>query len=182
MTRTFAAAIIAMLLAMAAPSLAFSKDEKTPDECNKYLTEMSNDLDTLEALVPNVPPDEASYLEKEYSTAVDVMASVRIYAVEHRPLFPAWNLHNAFHIAREELKLHEPIPADHNLKFEIEMASRIPWRMADAKIAWDKFDEADDGKILTPRQIGLGAEKSEELIGTPGTYIWCLASFIPEAK
>jgi hypothetical protein len=39
--------------------------------------------------------------------------------------------------------------------------------MADAKIARDKFQDADDGKLLTPHQIFLGAEKSEEMIGTP---------------
>lgn len=40
------AAVFAMLVAMTTPLLAFSNDEKTADECGKYLTEMSNDLDT----------------------------------------------------------------------------------------------------------------------------------------
>lgn len=69
MTRKFcivavvAATVLPILLAASHP--AFSADEKSPNECGTYLTEMSQVLDTLEALVPNVPPDEASYLEKK---------------------------------------------------------------------------------------------------------------------
>jgi len=187
MIRTIATAVIAMLVATAAPSLAFSKDEKSPNECGKYLTEMSEALDTLEALVPNVPPEEASYLEKEDSAAIQTRAGKRIYGVEHRPLYPAWHLHNEFHWAREELKTSQPLPAltdvnKSNLKFTIEIASRIPHAMASAKIAWDAFDNADNGQILTLQQVRLGAEKSEYLLGAPGLYIWCLASFLPDAK
>ena len=52
MIRAIAAAVIVMLATTTAPSVAFSKDEKSPNECGKYLSEMSQDLDTLEALVP----------------------------------------------------------------------------------------------------------------------------------
>jgi hypothetical protein len=173
-----AAAMTAMLLAVTAPLPALSKDEKTADECGKHLTEMSNDLDTLEALVPNVPPDEASYLEKEYSAAIKSGAGKRIYDTEHRLLFPAWNLHNAFTDAREALKLSQPINLD--LKIKMQMASRIPYRMANAKIAWNEFEHADNGRILTLQQIRLGAEKSEHTIGAPGLYIACLAGFIQQ--
>jgi hypothetical protein len=173
-------AAIAMLVATTAPLPAFSTDEKTADECGKYLAEMSNDLDTLEALVPNVSPEESSYIEKEYSAAITAGAGKRIYDIEHRPLFPAWNLHNAFDDAREQLKLSRP--AALTLKFKIQMASRIPYRMANAKVAWEKFDNADGGEILTLQQTRLDAEKSEHLIGAPGLYIWCLASFIQDTK
>lgn len=183
-TRTLA--VFALLLAMAAPPLAFSKDGKTAEDCNKYLTTMSKDLDTLEALVPNVPPDEASYIGKEYSAAIEASlavtddqgkAGIRIYKVEHRPFFPAWNLHNAFDDARQELKLsQQSIHTD--LIFQIKMASRIPYKMANAKITWNEFENADENgeHILAPKQVGLGSEISEGLIGTPGLYIWCLAT------
>ena len=69
------------------------------------------------------------------------MAGQRIYAIEHRPLFPAWNLHNAFDDARQTLKLSRP--AALSLRTKLEMASRIPLRMAHAKIAWDKFNESE---------------------------------------
>jgi hypothetical protein len=46
-----------------------------------YLAEMSHVLDTLEALVPNVPPDEASYLAKEGAAAIDAGAGKRIFYV-----------------------------------------------------------------------------------------------------
>src|SRR5712692_6956156 len=118
-TRIFAAAVVAMVVATTAPLPAFSIDEKTPDECGKYLADMSNDLDTLEALVPNVPPEESSYIEKEYSAAVKSGAGKRIYDIEHRSLFPAWTLHNAFDDAREQLKLTRP--AALTLKFKIQM-------------------------------------------------------------
>jgi hypothetical protein len=52
MIRAIAAAVIVMLVTTAASSIAFSKDEKSPNDCGKYLGEMSEDLDTLEALVP----------------------------------------------------------------------------------------------------------------------------------
>lgn len=55
MKRTFAAAVLAILLTAADPSLAFSAEEKSPNECGKYIAEMSQVLDTLEALVPNIP-------------------------------------------------------------------------------------------------------------------------------
>lgn len=186
MLRTIVAAVIAMLLATAAPSLAVSQDEKSPNGCGKYLSEMSEDLDTLEALVPNVPPEEASYLEKEDSAAIQSLAGKRIYDVEHRPLYAAWHLHNEFHWAREELKGNQTLLAlpdlRSNLKFTIEMASHLPHPMANAKIAWDAFDNADKGWSLTLEQVRFGAEKSEYLLGAPGLYIWCLASFLPEAK
>jgi hypothetical protein len=186
MIRAIAAAVIVMLVTTAASSIAFSKDEKSPNECGKYLSEMSGDLDTLEALVPNVPPEEASYLEKENSAATQTLAGKRIYDVEHRPLYPAWHLHNEFHWAREELKTNQPLAAlrdlKSNLKFAIVMAARIPHPMANAKIAWNEFEHADNGRILTLEQVRLGAEKSEYLIGAPGLYIMCLANFIQDAK
>ena len=68
------------------------------------------------------------------------------------------------------------------LKFTISMAARLPHLMAEAKIAWDEFDNADNGQMLTLKQVGLGAEKSQYLLGAPGLYIMCLASFIQDAK
>ena len=186
MNRITAAAVTAMLLVTTSHSPTFSKDEKSPNECGKYLSEMSEDLDTLEVLVPNVPPEEASYLEKEDAVAIQSLAGKRIYAIEHRPLYPAWHLHNEFHWAREELKCNQRLAAlpdlKPNLKFTIEMASRLPHPMANAKIAWDVFDNADNGQSLTLEQVRLGAKKSEYLLGAPGLYIWCLARFLPDAK
>jgi hypothetical protein len=183
MIRAIAAAVIVMFVTIAAASIALSKDEKSPNECGKYLSEMSEDLDTLEALVPNVPPEETSYLEKEDAAAIQSRAGKRIYDVEHRPLYAAWHLLNEFHWAREELKGNQRLAAlpdlKSNLKFTIEIASRIPHPMANAKIAWDAFLDADNGRFLTLEQVRLGAEKSEYLLGAPGLYIWCLASFLP---
>jgi hypothetical protein len=183
LTRIFAG-LFAMLLVAAAPSLAFSKDEKSLNECGNYLKEMSQALDVLEALVPNVPPDEASYLEKEDAAAIQSGSGKRIFDVVHRRLYPAWHLHNQFHFAREALKSNQTLAAlpdlKSNLRFTIIMASRIPRLMANAKIAWDEFDNADYGQILTLKQVRLGAEKSEYLIGAPGLYIGCLANLITE--
>jgi hypothetical protein len=69
-----------------------------------------------------------------------------------------------------------------NLKFTIVMAARLPRAMAEAKIAWDEFDNADNGQVLTLKQVGLGAENSQYLLATPGLYIMCLANFIQDAK
>jgi len=63
MIRAFAGAV-AMLLEIMAPLPTSAIDEKSPDECTKYLDQMTSELDTLEALVPNVPPEEAGYIEK----------------------------------------------------------------------------------------------------------------------
>jgi hypothetical protein len=116
MNRIPAAAVTAVLLVTTAPAPTFSKDEKSPNECGKYLSEMSEDLDTLEALVPNVPPEEASYLEKEDAAAIQSLAGKRIYAIEHRSLYPAWHLHNEFRWAREELKGDQRLAALLDLK------------------------------------------------------------------
>lgn len=81
--------------------------------------------------MPNVPLEEAIYIEKEYPAAIQSGTGKRMYDIEHRPVFPARNLHNAFNDAREQLKLSQPKNLD--LKFKILMASRIPYRMANAK-------------------------------------------------
>jgi hypothetical protein len=121
MLTRISAALIATLV-WAVPSLAFSNDEKSPNECDKYLTEMGEALNTLEALVPNVPPAEASYLEKEYPAAINSGSGKRIYDTERRPFFPAWNLHNAFKEAQEFLKISNIV----NLKLKISLAAHIP--------------------------------------------------------
>jgi hypothetical protein len=172
------ATVSVILVAMTASVPAFAVDEKSPDECSKYLTEMSSALDELETLVPNIPPEEASYIDKEYSAAVKAGAGKRIYYIEHRPFFPAWYLRNAFNDAREQLKLSRPDGLD--LKFKMLMASRIPYRMANAKISWDRFDNSEYGRALTLQQIERAAGMSERLIGTPGLYIGCLAGFIQQ--
>jgi hypothetical protein len=187
MLARISAGLFAMLLvATAVRSLAFSKDEKSPNECGKYLMEMSAVLDTLEALVPNVPPDEANYFEKEHASAIQSGSGKRIFDVEHHRLYQAWHLHNEFYWARQELKGSQTLAAlpdlKSNLKFTIVAATRIPHPMANAKIAWDEFDNADRGQILTLEQVRLGAEKSEYLIGAPDLYIMCLANFIQDAK
>jgi hypothetical protein len=125
-----------------------------------------------------LPSEEASYIEKEYSAAIKSSAGTRIYDIEHRPFFPAWNLHNAFDDARATLKLSRPAL---RLKTKLLVASRIPLRMAHAKIAWDKFYDADSGNLLKPEQIRRSAETSEYMIGAPGLYLGCLANFIPDA-
>lgn len=186
MTRTFAAPVLAILLATFAPRLAFSAEEKSPNECGKYLTQLSQVLDTLEALVPNVPHDEASYLEKEDDAAIQSGAGKRIFDVRHRRLYPAWHLHNTFYLARQDLKSSQTLTAlpdlKSNLKFTIIMAARLPRPMAEAKIAWDEFDNADNGQILTLQQVGRGAEQSQYLLGVLGLYIMCLANFIQDGK
>jgi hypothetical protein len=179
MLTRISAALIATLV-WAVPSLAFSQDEKSANECAKYLTKMSEALDTLEALVPNVPPDEASYLEKEYTAAFQVLSRKRISDVEHRRLYPAWHLHIVFDGARKTLKNNQGVVAHADLKVTIITASFMPHRMADAKIAWDEFNNADND--LTLEQVRLGAEKSVGLIAFPGLYIACLAGFIQDAK
>ena len=171
-----------LLIVTVAPFPAFSADEKAPDDCVKYLKEMKENLDALEVLVPNVPPDEAAYLDKEDSAAVKAKSNKRIYDVEHRPYYAAWNFHNVAEDARGEIERQSVIPTLHDLKFAIEMASGIPYRMTEAIIAWNDFDNADNGHVLTPKQIGEGAMRSGVMSGLPGQYIWSLASFIDESK
>src|SRR6516165_2561016 len=122
-SRICPAALLALLVLIAASHPAFSADEKSPNECGTYLTEMSQVLDTLEALVPNVPPDEASYLEKKDAAAITSGAGKRIFDVQHRPLYPAWHLRNEFYSTRQELKNNQTLVAlpdlKSNLKFTI---------------------------------------------------------------
>ena len=172
--------ILAVLLL--APFRAFAGGEKAPDDCGKYLKEMKANLDALEVLVPNVPPDEAAYLDKEDLAAVKAKSNERIYEVEHRPYYTAWQFHNVVEDARGEIERQSAIPALHDLKFAIEMASRIPLRMTEARIAWNDFDNADNGHVLTAKQIGEGAMRSGVMSGLPGEYIWCLASFIDNSN
>jgi hypothetical protein len=75
------------------------------------------------------------------------------------------------------LKTSQPALSYTDLKFAIEIASRIPHVMGNAKIAWDAFSNADNGRILALQQVRLGAEKSEYLLGAPGLYIGVSPAF-----
>lgn len=101
-------------------------------------------------------------------------------------MYAAWHLYNEFYWARQEVKNNQPLTAlpdlKSNLKFAIGMAAHIPHPMANAKIAWDEFYNADRAQILTFQQVRLGAEKSEYLIGAPALYIMCLANFIQDRE
>ena len=174
---------VILLLILLAPYPSFSAEEKSIYECRKYLIEMKEHLDTLESFVPNVPPDEAVYLDKEDSAAIKAESNKRIFDVEHRPYFTAWELHNSFDIARTEIELNEEgLVPKQDPKFAIQMASRIPYHVTEVRIVWNNFDNADKGKILTNSQVVEGIRHSIKISGLPGDYIYCLASFIPEVK
>jgi hypothetical protein len=165
-----------LLIVTVAPFHAFSADEKAPDDCGKYLKEMKENLEALEVLVPTVPPDEAAYLDKEDSAAVKAKSNERIYEVEHRPYYTAWNFHNVAEDARGEIERQSESATLDDLKFKIEMASRLPYRMTEARIAWIDFAWIDfDNADLTLKQSGEGGMRSVLISELPGQYIWCLA-------
>ena len=164
------------------PCSALADDAKAPGDCKEYLKEMKADLDWLEALVPNVPHDEASYLEKEYDAALKAKSDKRIFDLEHRPYYWAWNFHDEFYNLRLDIDLSQQSILANDIEFAIKIASKIPYRMTNAQVAWNNFDRADNGKVLSDNQIQQGAYRSTAMAALPGKYIWCLANFIGDGK
>lgn len=172
---------VAAMLAVLAPLPAFSKDGKSVHACDKSLVDTLSTLDQLEALVPLVPPEESNYLSQETWSATMAMSGPRLNAVMSRSYYYAWNLHTEFANAREKLQESQN-PASVSLKERIQLASLIPRAVFNASKAWDDYDRADNGKILTARQRDAGAYRMGIATGAPGLYIWCLANLLEEEK
>jgi hypothetical protein len=76
-----------------------------------FPTSLKNIVDTLdrvELLVPNVPPEEAHYIENEEKAALEVQDNYQRYNIlTTRPYFIAWRLHSDFDNIRKELNNHK---------------------------------------------------------------------------
>ena len=135
-------------------------------------------LDNIEPYVPFVPPEEVTYLDKEYAAAFKTGSLHRLGALTQRPYYYAWQLHIQFANARALIKEIDDIPEIVGIKMRIQMASRLPFQMANARSAWD--DYVWNTNALTPEQIRHGAEEMTRLSGLPDFYIWCLADLIDQ--
>lgn len=179
MTRFSAGAVVlASLVVVAGTPLSAFAGKSCNDDPSGNPHEALQLLDEVEAFVPFVPPEDASYFDKEEGAAVAVNSSQRLNALAQRPHYFAWKLHIAFTEARDILKQVGAIPETGDIKWRIRMASRIPFRLSNARSAWDDYVWTDYSHTLVPEQVGRGTEDMTKLAGLPQFYIWCLVGLI----
>jgi hypothetical protein len=173
------AAVICLALS---PCPSVAREDASLDNCKSHLKEMKRDLDAIATLVPNVPPDEEAYLAKEYADASRANSGARLFAVEKRPYYTAWQFHDAVANALNQIDINNGVDPQQNLKLAGQMASRIPIKISELREEWNDFAAHTDNRELTLEQVGEGAKLSYKLSDALGHYIWCLGSFNPENK
>lgn len=155
--------------------------------CQDQTTDIAraiSSLDKVEAWIPNVPPDEASYLSNEYhaifsSRLPEKTASARYALLTSRPYFRAWQLRDAIDTARRSLRNVDDLPSGSTIKDKLKAASMTPYHLSEAKMAWGDYITADNGKTLTSKQIADGTFMLGGTLTRVQQYIWCWADKLP---
>jgi hypothetical protein len=112
-----------------------------------------DNLDKVEILVPTVPPEEATYLEKETHDAVTVQSEQRFNIAAARPYYPAWSLHSNFAKTRRKLEtyklsqFHSLALIQHFLRKEISSTTSLFYYLSDAEVAWSEFESTPNVRI-----------------------------------
>lgn len=161
---------------------AVAEDNTPKPNCADQLTRAIQTLDRVEAYVPQVPPEEEKFLEKEYGAALKAGPAGRIGRLTQRPMYYAWQLHSAFANARDTLERNQKINPIVSVRIKIIAAHHLSLDLADARSAWeDVIDYSTiDNQIVTLDQIREGSAGMTYLSGMPGLYYDCLANLIDE--
>jgi hypothetical protein len=177
-----AAAVIASLVLIVAASPPVFAAKSCDDYQNGNPKEGLRVLDEVEALVPFVPPEQAAYFEKELGAAFKVHSTERIGTLTLRPFYYACALHRDFANARDLLKEVDGVSEIAGIKLRIQIASRLPFDMSNARSAWEDYLWSPPAHTLTDEQVERGSGEMTKLTGLPGFYISCLAGLIEEKK
>jgi hypothetical protein len=102
------------------------------------LDEVIKALDKVEAAVPEVPAEEAAYLEKESKLAFSSDDVPRMNAVVQRAYYRAWEVHRDFSLARKEVEQARQLPDAAPIKARIMAAAHAPYALSVARSSWDE--------------------------------------------
>ena len=148
------------------------------DFCDRALQRIVQEVDDVETLVPNVPPEEADYLEKEYYAATSAGSQGRFAILQARPYYYAWRLHVELEDVRDTLNDLERAPAAAKARTRIESASDLPGPLGGALEAWLDYVRAH-GNLLTEQQLVNGGTNIRMTLLDSGQYIRCEAEQLP---
>ncbi|HKX10722.1 MAG TPA: hypothetical protein VJN67_21160 [Stellaceae bacterium] len=186
----FASAALVAVALLALPAGATNVAQDAPSTICNEARERAIDgalrtLDRIEAWIPLVPPDEASYLSKEHDAAVRAQSTGRIEAVMAQPYFHAWRLHNSFEAARERLQFIKTLPIrglslHARIRLTIKALALAPGSLSNAEEAWSDYVRADGLKVLKADQVRDGTLGIGPLISRIGDYIACAADLIED--
>ncbi|WP_157379864.1 hypothetical protein [Burkholderia ubonensis] len=141
-------------------------------------------LDSLSAIdsqIEAVPPDEATYLDKEYQDAGSSGNAARLAMVYQRPYFYAWRVHHSVDMIRGNLtKIGQftiDTPPVDTIKHAALAISDVPLAV-DAFGDYERFDRARTPRVLTDAQVtnlqgrllGLSGSLSQLIICTADTF------------
>jgi hypothetical protein len=170
-------AVFVPIVAASAPALAAKSCDDNPSGNPKDALRL---MDKVEAFVPFVPPEEATYLEKEEAAASEAHSSQRFGALVGRPYYYAHKLHIEFASARDLLKEIDGVPEIVGIKMRILIASRLPFQFSNVRSSWDAYYWNDRSHTISVNDVRVLTEDVIALAGMPGFYIWCLAYTIDE--
>jgi hypothetical protein len=161
---------------------AAAEPSTSKPNCTDKLTKAIQALDRVESYVPQVPPEEKKYLEKEYSAASNAGPPERFGKLTQRPMYYAWQMHDAFANARFTLEENQKINPIVGVRGRIFAAHDLPMALANARSAWEDVitHSTLDNPIVTFDQVREGTEGMTYLSGMPGLYYDCLADWINE--
>jgi hypothetical protein len=146
------------------------------------LDEIYADLTLLDNSAPQVPPEELSYLRKEYPTAFHTGDALRVGMVVQRPYYPAWQVHISITNARASLDTLKSIPVKPWPKMHIMSASHVESDLADVRDAWTEFGHSRFGESLPLKAISNTSYAAAQITGSMGSYIFCWAELVPDDK
>lgn len=176
--------IFCVFMMLSSVSISYAQGIKN---CKENIGNIIKSLDLVETSIPFVPPEEAAYLEKEFNAwfkeaqkSKSSNATGRRYrALTARPHFYAWELHDDFAIAKNDLQALKRLTPEASLKRKIELASFIPYKLSNARNAWDEYSVYKE-KDLTYEQEFRGSLNMGLIASEFGEYLRCLSQYIPE--
>ncbi|MBI1326344.1 MAG: hypothetical protein GC136_01730 [Alphaproteobacteria bacterium] len=160
-------------------SSAFAAENR--NTCTSYLDEIAKNLSRIENIIPNIPPEEIKFLEKEYGAIFgegekrfDSSKDKRFLTLLERPYYFAWVLREKLDKAKDLLGSNQNLPIDATLKIQIRTSAYLPYLLANVSTEWGKYTDNRSGDI-TVKQAYEGTGAATSLNGIYGRFISCIA-------
>jgi hypothetical protein len=135
-------------------------------------------LSVIDSQIEAVPPDEVTYLDREYREAGSSGNAARLSLVYQRPYFHAWRVHDSVDMIRGNLtKVGQATidtPPVSTIKHAALAVSDVPLAV-DAFGDYTRFDQARRPRVLTEEQVVNIQGRLLGLSGTLAQLITCTA-------
>jgi hypothetical protein len=155
-------------------------------------------LDKVEMSVPNVPPEEAKYISKEYYEATQSGPRERLELLKSRPYYDAWDIRDRFDRAKhyvKELKFDSfdyarerrvtSLSSSDDIKYQISHAASVIPDLSDLYNYWIRFvyKHLSGTPASSPQGISIQAKAGDmwENAHLLVKYIQCLLN-LPDDK